>query len=85
MRSFESFAGYEQQDAQEFLGNFLDLLHEDLNTVLRKPYLNAVDYKGQDLQEFGQTNWKIHMQRENSYISKFFLFLNYFDRKSLLF
>ena len=31
------FAGYNQQDAQEFISFLLDELHEDLNKVLIKP------------------------------------------------
>ena len=68
--SFDQFAGYDQQDSQEFLGHFLDLLHEDLNKVLRKPYVEAADYKGQPLEKFGQVNWQLHQKRENSYISR---------------
>lgn len=69
-KSFDQFAGYDQQDAQEFLGHFLDMLHEDLNKVLRKPYISSEDYSGQPLQEFGSVNWDIHKKRENSIISK---------------
>lgn len=68
-KSFDQFAGYDQQDSQEFLGHFLDLLHEDLNLVLRKPYVSFEDYKGQPLGDFGGLNWKIHQKRENSMIS----------------
>lgn len=79
-KSFDRFAGYDQQDAQEFLGNFLDLLHEDLNKVLRKPYVAFEDYKGQKLREFGDTNWRIHQKRENSMISKICLQLRHRTR-----
>ena len=71
-RTFDQFAGYDQQDSQEFLGNFLDLLHEDLNKVLRKPYIASEEYKGQNLREFGDINWRIHQKRENSMISRLF-------------
>jgi ubiquitin carboxyl-terminal hydrolase 4/11/15 len=71
-RSFDRFVGYDQQDSQEFLGCFLDLLHEDLNKILFKPYLNFLDYKGQELQEFSQKNWDLCMNRDNSIISKSF-------------
>lgn len=33
------FNGYSQQDSQEVLSFLLDGLHEDLNRVLKKPYL----------------------------------------------
>lgn len=32
-RLFNVYAGYEQQDAHEFLLNLIDKLHEDLNKV----------------------------------------------------
>ena len=35
------FAGSEQQDAQEFLVELLDMLHEDGNRVLEKPFVAA--------------------------------------------
>jgi ubiquitin C-terminal hydrolase len=35
------FAGHDQQDAQEFLSEMLDSLHEDVNRVVRKPYIAA--------------------------------------------
>ena len=37
------FAGYNQQDAQEFITFILDELHEDLNKVLQKPYIQIDD------------------------------------------
>ena len=37
------FSGYQQQDSQEMLSYLLDGLHEDLNEVTRKPYVEAID------------------------------------------
>ena len=37
------FAGYQQQDSQEFMQFLLDGLHEDLNRVRKKPYVEAVE------------------------------------------
>ena len=37
------FAGYQQQDSQEMLSYLLDGLHEDLNEITRKPYVEAID------------------------------------------
>ena len=37
------FQGYSQHDAQEFCAYILDLLHEDVNQVKKKPY---VEQKG---------------------------------------
>ncbi|KEP46138.1 putative ubiquitin carboxyl-terminal hydrolase, partial [Rhizoctonia solani 123E] len=40
-----AFSGYQQHDTQEFLGFLLDGLHEDLNRVLKKPYVENPRYK----------------------------------------
>ena len=38
-----TFAGYGQQDSQEFVGALLDGLHEDLNRIYDKPYIENPD------------------------------------------
>ena len=40
------FSGYQQQDSQELLAFLLDGLHEDLNRVKQKPYIEIPDDKG---------------------------------------
>lgn len=35
------FAGYSQQDSQELLAFLLDGLHEDLNRIHHKPYIEV--------------------------------------------
>ncbi|XP_063662847.1 ubiquitin carboxyl-terminal hydrolase 4 isoform X7 [Pan troglodytes] len=40
------FSGYQQQDSQELLAFLLDGLHEDLNRVKKKPYLELKDANG---------------------------------------
>lgn len=37
------FNGYQQQDAQELMGFLLDGLHEDLNKIKKKPYVEEDD------------------------------------------
>jgi ubiquitin C-terminal hydrolase len=37
------FTGYQQQDSQELLAYMLDGLHEDLNRILKKPYIQTDD------------------------------------------
>ena len=40
------FSGYQQQDSQELLAFLLDGLHEDLNRVKKKPYVEMKDADG---------------------------------------
>jgi ubiquitin C-terminal hydrolase len=35
------FSGYQQHDSQEFLAFLLDGLHEDINRILQKPYVEV--------------------------------------------
>ena len=37
------FSGYQQHDSQELVAFLLDGLHEDLNRVLKKPYVEKPD------------------------------------------
>ena len=37
------FSGYQQQDSQELLAFLLDGLHEDLNRIHKKPYIEQKD------------------------------------------
>ncbi len=41
------FSGYNQQDSQELMAFLLDGLHEDLNRISKKPFVEQRDYKGQ--------------------------------------
>ena len=41
-----SFSGYAQQDSQELLTFLLDGLHEDLNRIKKKPYIEIKDSNG---------------------------------------
>ena len=40
------FAGYQQQDSMELFSFLLDNLHEDLNRIIKKPYVENVDDNG---------------------------------------
>ena len=40
---YQAFNDYRQQDTQEFISYLLDSLHEDLNKVLKKPYIQTKD------------------------------------------
>ena len=42
-KMYEAFNGSRQQDTQEFISYLLDTLHEDLNKVKKKPYIETKD------------------------------------------
>lgn len=69
------FSGYQQHDSQELLAFLLDGLHEDLNRVLKKPYVEKPDWEGGgDLQlmQFARKNWEGYMLRNDSVIVDLF-------------
>ena len=69
------FSGYAQHDTQEFLAFLLDGLHEDLNRVLKKPYIETPDWNGesdQDLVKHAVTAWEGYKKRNDSVIVDLF-------------
>ncbi|XP_020626847.1 ubiquitin carboxyl-terminal hydrolase 4-like [Orbicella faveolata] len=66
------FSGYQQQDSQELLAFLLDGLHEDLNRVKKKPYVEVKDADGRPDTVVAEESWKNHMQRNNSIIVDIF-------------
>ncbi|GMH29092.1 hypothetical protein Nepgr_030935 [Nepenthes gracilis] len=66
------FSGYNQHDSQEFLAFLLDGLHEDLNRVKHKPYVEAKDADGRPDDEVADEYWQNHLARNNSIIVNLF-------------
>ncbi len=69
------FSGYAQHDTQELLAFLLDGLHEDLNRILKKPYIEAPDWEGGDQRElvaFAKRQWDIYKARNDSVIVDLF-------------
>lgn len=69
------FAGYAQQDAQEFLSNLLECIGEDLSRVNKKsvPYKElTADTKKHTLKEISNEWWKYYRDREDSIVFDFF-------------
>ncbi|XP_071961505.1 ubiquitin carboxyl-terminal hydrolase 15-like [Antedon mediterranea] len=66
------FSGYQQQDSQELLGFLLDGLHEDLNRIKKKPYIELKEGDGRPDHEVSKEAWDNHLQRNNSIIVDFF-------------
>ena len=69
------FAGYRQHDSQEFLQFLLDGLHEDLNRVMCKPYVevgNVVAEGDEALRKATKNAWQIRKRREDSLVYDLF-------------
>ncbi|DBB10595.1 TPA: hypothetical protein ACH3X3_007108 [Trebouxia sp. C0006] len=62
------FQGYGQQDSQELLAFLLDGLHEDLNRIKRKPYIEEKDADGRPDEEVAQEAWQNYRKRNDSTI-----------------
>ncbi|KAJ1950677.1 hypothetical protein FBU59_000566 [Linderina macrospora] len=66
------FRGYNQQDAPEFLAFLLDGLHEDLNRILSKPYIEVPDADGRPDAEVAGEQWDIYKRRNDSVVVDLF-------------
>ncbi|KAJ1916094.1 hypothetical protein H4219_003965 [Mycoemilia scoparia] len=66
------FGGYGQQDAPEFLAFLLDCLHEDLNRIIKKPYIEAKDSDGRPDQDVADEQWDVYKMRNDSVIVDLF-------------
>ncbi|CAE6411565.1 unnamed protein product [Rhizoctonia solani] len=75
-----AFSGYEECDSQELIGTVLDGLHEDLNRVLKKPYVEKPEWPDDghnmsraDLEaRIAQETWAGHARRNDSIITDLF-------------
>ena len=69
----QKFSGYAQQDSNEFLIYLLDKIHEDLNTITIKPYIEMESKKPEQTdEEVSKIWWDKHLKRENSIIVDLF-------------
>jgi ubiquitin carboxyl-terminal hydrolase 4/11/15 len=69
----EQFMGFDQHDSQEFLGYLLDKIHEDLNRVERKPYVEQVEAKpGEEDEKVAGLSWDNHLLRNDSIVVDIF-------------
>ncbi|THH05050.1 hypothetical protein EW145_g5076 [Phellinidium pouzarii] len=69
------FSGYQQHDSQELVAFLLDGLHEDLNRVLEKPYVEKPDWEGggeKELVMLAKKSWEGYMKRNDSVIVDLF-------------
>lgn len=68
----KQFTGYHQQDSQEFLSYLLDGLHEDLNKVTTKPFIEDVDLPNIPDKELAAKYWENFLKRNDSIIVDLF-------------
>ena len=69
------FSGYQQHDSQELVAFLLDGLHEDLNRIKNKPYVEKPDWEGggdKELIELAKESWKGYLLRNDSVIVDLF-------------
>ena len=66
------FSGYDQQDSQELLAFLLDGLHEDLNAVRDKPYIEEEDNSDMTDEQAARISWENHLRRNQSIIVDLF-------------
>ena len=67
------FSGYAQQDSQEFMSFLLDGLHEDLNLVRKKPYVEKIDDDGKASDvNLAMQQWEYYRKRNQSKIHDIF-------------
>jgi ubiquitin C-terminal hydrolase len=71
-RCLSQYSSNDQQDAQEFLNDLLDSLHEDSNKVIKKPYVEALEDRWvdrSDLHQVGEETWRRYLRRNRSIIA----------------
>ncbi|CAF1131929.1 unnamed protein product [Adineta ricciae] len=66
------FTDFQQHDSQEFLSFLLDGLHEDLNRVYDKPYVELKDSDDRPDEDVAQEHWSNHLARNTSIIVDLF-------------
>ncbi|CAD5218340.1 unnamed protein product [Bursaphelenchus okinawaensis] len=62
------FNGYAQQDSQELMSFLLDGLHEDLNRIVKKPYIEERESDGRPDEVVAEEAWSDYKKRNDSVI-----------------
>jgi ubiquitin carboxyl-terminal hydrolase 6/32 len=73
------FEGFEQHDASELLAELIDALHEDVNRVIEKPSVPAVESEGRPDADVAVESWEAHLRRNQVCVGVcvFFLYVSY--------
>ena len=76
-KKYKKFDSYEQQDANEFITIFLEILGEDLNEIKSKIYVELKEQQPKESdEECAKRYWELHVSRNNSIITYLFCGLN---------
>lgn len=68
------FEGYQQHDSQEFWSYVIDMIHEDSNRILTKPYVENIEGTGkEDDFEMARKSWVNYLKRNYSLITDNFI------------
>ncbi|CAD5124901.1 DgyrCDS13151 [Dimorphilus gyrociliatus] len=62
------FSGWAQHDSQELLAFLLDGLHEDLNRIKDKPYVETREADGRPEDKVARDSWKDYTKRNDSVV-----------------
>lgn len=62
------FSGYGQQDSAELVNFVLDLLHEDLNAITKKPYIEMINRPDVEDALVATEHWQNFKARNQSII-----------------
>jgi len=71
-RKAVQFQGFAQHDSQEMLSVLLETMHEDLNAVTKKPYVEMKDSNGRPDEVVAAEFWEGLKRRDNSIFVKLF-------------
>lgn len=66
------FSGYQQQDSQELMAFLLDGLHEDLNRIRKKPYIEHKEAENRPDEVVANETWRDYIKRNDSIITDTF-------------
>jgi len=64
----QQFSGFAQQDSYELFNYLVDTLHEDLNRVIEKPYVEVPDSDGRPDEVVSKEHWNAYTARNKSVI-----------------
>jgi len=68
----DQFKGLEQHDSQELMLHLLDGIHEDLNRIKTKPYVENANAEGRADLEVSKEQWEKYLMRNKSVIVDLF-------------